>query len=1297
MRNHTARRVLLSVLLTVLLSVAPLAAQEPVTVESSAAETAVLDPANWSAVFSNKRYFDAIRPMLVRFPGIAEKAHDKLRQGYRIEKAELVLEWSKQEKARPQRGRSGWGSEKAYNQNPGRWHAVARPMLRRWNAENAGPTADAYVDDLAHWSRGVARADAQDRAELTFGPAPLHGEQKVARLDVTAVLNSTAWGQSAGERLRALEERGFQVLKDELYDLKYNRQEGWWFDVYAWRCCTGYMRIWIEKPRLVLTLEKGEGEAVELPAPFDYAGQIEQLEKKPRGRSHMAPPENWKQLARRFTEKPDDMPQWQWQRLQELHRLGGWNLGGRLDAAPLLSLDEEKYQNGLRNVLAAAPRYWYGHLTSSWALLPNAFGELLPEMASDHLELFWRAWLHPETRWTENPRKRTYFRQYAWSLGTQNFNYNATAGCYLGGQVLDSENVLRDARYGLENILLRAYGFYNGANQEVGDTYYQALSNAAGEMIADYAEDASGSLMGRITSDRLTEQLISMYHPGLRRMTHPMGRGEMKYQCAYQDGPYFAVHTLSREGALTDLEAGYEAKSYRHVQRYSVPIFGKEGPPGRMALLAPWGQTHWSNVVDGKPLPWQVIARDWDFHADEGESFWHVNYLGKHYALASRSENGAPVTPVTAQWRRSPEKVERMEDFSTLQLSFGTNGRMYQAMGSWGILHHENRLMALKALPPKRRMKAPPNPDYGGGWRTKEEGRGGNSFNAIHATAAIISFGDVSEREIWFRNRKIENLSGDASPRKGKDYKWERHLRTTGENSIFADAGQPITIKDGVTYIGLIPFGTGSTMERNHQVEIAYQWPTLFVHSFLYRSDDPLDLDEWYEQEGEDRATAGFVIEMGDKAEYGSFEAFRNHMLRTALGGEWDAEKQTNHIFYQTGDDTLEMGFYPWKQAGHAGRSVHPHYRRVNGENPYLESGIIRESPWSVQGRTGRLEKNGAVLESESGYRTYLLAEPESGIVTAYNPVPDPKFMRMTLPGGQTVEADGRLGLARITVDPAGNRVEVRHVLKDPQQNRPDAATALLLSGFDEMPEVIFNGDRAEPAGVQADGETAYAVLMGDAGPAGDVPARVEMARELWSGLEASNARSTYFRDWHVVGPFNNGTYAQENFQLTDFGPEKGYDPDAVYEGVQQAEKGFEPAEVRWQPALQEGESPLSDQPLDLMSILTPNKGVIAYARATIVSDRARRVKVLAGSDERLGVWINGERVLYNRGWRMCYRDQDRAFVDLKKGRNEVLVKLSHGYEAWRLYFRLADIHGLPIEEGVHYEGPHGRTPAGGR
>ncbi len=1259
-------------------------ADEVVRLEFAAGQTAVLDPAQWERPFPNQNYFDALRPLLVRFPGFAETVHERLRQGYRIDKLELLLDWQRQEGARPERGRSGWGAEAAYEQHPGQWHVLARGLLKPWDAgdPDTAPTADAYVNGRGFWRQAAARADGADRLATVFGPAPLHADSPVAALEVTALLAEPAWGRSLGERLRAVEERGFQVLKQELFDPRYNDQEGGWFDVYSWRAGVGYMRIWVAPPRLVATLRRdpaGAAAAGRLPPPMAFAALAERLARRPDGASSMAPPDGQAEQARRFLSRPPAMPEWQWQRLQQLVALNGWNLG-RIDLAPLLSANPDQYRTIGRH-LADYPRLWAGHLTTDYALVAAALADLLPPALVDHLKLYWTAWLHPETADVENPRQRGYFRHYSWTLGTQNFNFNAIAGAYLGGQLLGAENVLADARYGLENIMLRQYLFYNGANQEIGDTYYQALSNAGIQMIAKYAADPFDRLLARIGSERLTEQLVSMYNPNLRRLTHPMGRGELKYQCAYQDGPYFVLHSLSPAGALIDTDAGYRA------QKYGIPLFGSEGPPARMALLAPWADPHWGEVVDGKTLPWQTIARWWHMLPDNAvPAEWHINFLARHYALASRSEDGNPVSHVTAQWRRRDEPVTRMEDLSTLQLSFGGNARVEQAMASWGIVHHRNRLLALKALPPKGFLTFPPNPDYAGGWRAQDEARGKDAFNALNASAMVITFGDVSQREVWIGDRRIDQLSGASSPpNEDPQHKFEQHLRTTGVNSVFAKTGDLIMIKDGVSYLALIPLAI-NPLARDEQVEVAYEWPVLYVHSFIYRGAEAISQDAWYE--AEKRGTAGFVVELGDESEYGSFEGFREHLSRRALSVAWNDEAGHAEIDYRSGEDRLEMGFDPWVMPRwnvFTDTARAPVYRRVNGQWPYLPEGIHRESPWSIQGETGELKKNGYTLRSERGHRTYLLVEPRTGIATAYNPLPDPIFWRLELPTGEAVDADGRLGLLRLQYEPASRTLTVDHRYKPEQEARADVADALLLHGFAAAPRVVFNGEPLRrPARVTIDGRQAWALPLRPRFAARATAERRRLATERWRQADALADQPRFFHDWSVIGPFPNGGYAGQFFQLRDFGPEAdGFRPEATYVGLKIGADGNEEAEVGWRDLLAAGEPAWSTQPVELRGVFAPDLGVMAYAAATIVSDRPRRVQLLAGGDERLAVWVNGQRVLFNRGYRLAIRDQDRLLVDLQAGENPVLVKLSHGYEAWRLYFRLADEWGLPLGEAV--------------
>ena len=1249
-------------------------------------ETAVLDPENWDKSYPGERYFDAIRPMLVRFPGAAEAISATLREGYAVEKAELVLDWEKQEGAGPERGRHGWGAEEEYAKRPGEWSALARGVLRPWSAANRNnaPTAIAFIKDAGFWDKICGWSDGKDRLTTVCGPLPLHAKSPLAAIDVTTVLSDPRYGRDLGARLRALEQQGFAVQKLELVDVKYNGQEGGWFDVYSWRVGTGYMKIWVRPPALRLVFRKAtKADTVKLPPPLEFDALVAKLKAKPEGRPAMRLPDDWAAKIQRFNTKPIDMPDWMWARRNELVGIWGWNLG-RFNADGLVNSDTNKFFREMTSYLHLAPHQWEGHLTSDFILAPRALSDFFPPAALDYAKVYWAGWTHPDVEDVENPRMRSYFRSYPRSVGTQNFSINSIAGCTLAGDLLQAPWVQADARYGIENLVLRNWGFYGGANQEVGDTYYQALSVAGLGIIAKYAEDPFDRLMGEIARDRQVEQLISVFHPGLRRLTYPNGRGELKYQMLYQDGPYHAIHSLSRKGALVHLDMNKPGADMHHIQ-----VFGGEGPPARYALLMPWGPEEWANIVDDKPLPWTTYARWWHFAPDNAPGGWHVQSLGHHYALGSRTEQHGHnvVTPVTAQWRREAGTVTNMEQLSTLQMNYTVNGVFAQAMIQVAAVQQGGKILAMASQPPRNNMMALPNPDYAGGWRAKDPNYNPKAVSAAGAAITITSFGDVSKREVWIGDRKVDALSGNASPANpDPKFSWDRYL-VSGSNSVFAKDGETICVKDGVSYAAIRPVAL-DPLERDQQVEVAYEWPVIYVYAFVYRSSKGLNLDDLYTDKDR-RATAGFVIEVGDETEYGSFDSFRKHVAGTKLDSAWNAGKRCYDMAYRSGTNTLEMGYRVWDQGTtFYGGDAGPKYVRVNGNEDYgYPLSIQRDSPWSVQGMGGRIEKAGAAVESEKNHRTYLLSETKSGTYTGYNPLPDPIFWRFLLPGGAKVRADGRVGLLRVRARPQENTLWIDYRLKPGQDQRPDLAQALVLEGFHDAPTVILNDQPIRKLGqLDLNDHKGWFVPLREGIRARDVPGRLVAADALWTKTDAEPA--AFFQDWYAVGPFDNSDFAGSNFQLKDFGPEKGLNLGASYQGVAQGTNGFVPATVKWAPLLATNEPAMSDQALSLNGRFEPTRGVLAYLAASIVSETDQTVYLLAGSDERLGVWINGERLIFDRGWRLAYRDQDWTPVKLKKGENSVLVKMSHGHESWRLYFRLADANGLPAQ-GIRYKGAH--------
>ena len=234
-------------------------------------------------------------------------------------------------------------------------------------------------------------------------------------------------------------------------------------------------------------------------------------------------------------------------------------------------------------------------------------------------------------------------------------------------------------------------------------------------------------------------------------------------------------------------------------------------------------------------------------------------------------------------------------------------------------------------------------------------------------------------------------------------------------------------------------------------------------------------------------AFGGFVIEMGDRKEYGSFDAFQKHFRAAQLETRWEAGIRTLHVTYRSGADTMEMGFctdYPQSEVHFAvvpGQHIKAiPYRRINGKDPYLPAGIDRDTTLTQQGTTGHLEKNGAVLEMEPGRTGYLITEPVTGTYVGYNPLPDLSAWTLRVPGNVEVRADGKLGLARVALRAATGQLWVDQAYKADQISEPGLARQLLVFGLTKPPTVTLNGKRADrPAqSITVEGRSAYAIPL---------------------------------------------------------------------------------------------------------------------------------------------------------------------------------------------------------------------------
>jgi HEAT repeat protein len=179
------------------------------------------------------------------------------------------------------------------------------------------------------------------------------------------------------------------------------------------------------------------------------------------------------------------------------------------------------------------------------------------------------------------------------------------------------------------------------------------------------------------------------------------------------------------------------------------------------------------------------------------------------------------------------------------------------------------------------------------------------------------------------------------------------------------------------------------------------------------------------------------------------------------------------------------------------------------------------------------------------------------------------------------------------------------------------------------------------------------------------------IVKRAWA-LRGKPASGAFIQDWLVCGPFTKpGLVGAPAFFDVAFGPEK------------QGEK------AQWKAM------PRGDQPN--LSMLFPGvDNAAAYLKATITAPEACNAALLLGSDDGIKVWLNGAVVFGNNTDRGDMPDQDMAPVELKKGANELMLKITQGGGGWSAHARIVGSDGQPIP-GLRVEPPAGvaeATPA---
>lgn len=166
-----------------------------------------------------------------------------------------------------------------------------------------------------------------------------------------------------------------------------------------------------------------------------------------------------------------------------------------------------------------------------------------------------------------------------------------------------------------------------------------------------------------------------------------------------------------------------------------------------------------------------------------------------------------------------------------------------------------------------------------------------------------------------------------------------------------------------------------------------------------------------------------------------------------------------------------------------------------------------------------------------------------------------------------------------------------------------------------------------------------------------------DIARRAWALRIRPSSGASFIRDWVVCGPYRQaGIMGAEALFKIAFGPEKAGQS------------------VEWKTA------PPADH-INLAGLFPGAENCVAYLRTRILAPQDCSAVLLMGSDDGIKAWLNGVVVHSNNVDRGDQADQDAAPIKLKKGANDLILKVTQGGGGWSACARIMGTDGKPISD----------------
>jgi hypothetical protein len=185
-----------------------------------------------------------------------------------------------------------------------------------------------------------------------------------------------------------------------------------------------------------------------------------------------------------------------------------------------------------------------------------------------------------------------------------------------------------------------------------------------------------------------------------------------------------------------------------------------------------------------------------------------------------------------------------------------------------------------------------------------------------------------------------------------------------------------------------------------------------------------------------------------------------------------------------------------------------------------------------------------------------------------------------------------------------------------------------------------------------------FAVLLATLWPASPAAAQYDPTyvrkanrpQSILASLKASGM-PTLEGKWHYIAPF-----AHVGNDDVSYPPEKEIDLTKTYDG-----KGGK--KIGWK----EFKTFELGKVVNLAQFGSHNNAYF-YLYHEFDSPTALKMPLSLGSDDQLAIWLNGKRIFRNDAARPAAPDQDQTMLDLKKGKNQLLVRVGNIGGDWAVY-----------------------------